>query len=88
MRVFLSPTGVLLLGALVHDYVYEFGSVPKVGNDEKRSLENLSRKEGDNLFLRICMVVNGLGFVNYISYFLVRVLGWPAWYRYKKTRGY
>ena len=76
----LRPLGVTLVGSIVHDYAYQFGSLrlSKEGEDFKDV--RISRHRADRLFRDIVGTVNQLPFVGYVAWFFVRI-GW-AWVKY------
>ena len=76
----LRPLGVILVGSIVHDYAYKFGSL-RVSKDgaEFRDIQ-LSRHRADMLFRDIVGTVNRLPFVGYVAWYFVRI-GW-LWVKY------
>lgn len=84
LTVWFAPTGILLLGALVHDYLYFKGSIYKFGANEWVKTSPFSRKKVDQIFRDICIDVNGFYSLNYIAYIMVRMTGWFYWNQYKK----
>ena len=82
LATFLSPTGVLLMGGLVHDYAYKYAALkPKNSNDP---LLLLNQKEADKLFRDICIEQNGFHFLNYLAYWGLRIGGFVAWNGHRK----
>jgi len=81
----LRPLGVMLVGSIVHDYAYQYGSL-RMSRDGGETFEDiaLSRDQADRLFRDIVGTVNQLPFVGYIAWFFVRI-GW-LWVRYNGKR--
>ncbi|MGQ7847664.1 DUF1353 domain-containing protein [Granulosicoccus sp. 3-233] len=77
----LRPLGVMLVGSIVHDYAYQYGSL-RISKDGGNTFKDipLSRHRADRLFRDIVGTVNRLPFVGYIAWFFVRI-GW-LWVRY------
>tara|TARA_R110000782_G_scaffold243830_1_gene330593 strand:- start:858 stop:1448 length:591 start_codon:yes stop_codon:yes gene_type:complete len=73
----LSPTGVLLVGGLVHDYVYKYTVLLKKGKKETTS--PMSQQEADALFRDIGIEQNGFHFLNKLAYWSLRIGGFVAW---------
>lgn len=84
LTIWFAPTGILLLGALVHDYLYFKSTMYKFGVNEWVTTKKYNRKEIDELFRDICIDVNGFYSLNYIAYIFVRCTGWYYWNQYKK----
>lgn len=80
----LRPLGVILVGSIVHDYAYKYGSLRISKNGGVYKDVQLSRHSADKLFRDIVGTVNRLPFVGYIAWFFVR-LGW-VWVKYHGKR--
>ena len=81
LATFLSPVGVLLMGGLVHDYGYKYGTLLR------RDGKNIGVKDQafmDKLFRDICIEVNGFKFLNYLAYWALAIAGFVAWNGHKK----
>lgn len=76
----LRPLGVTLVGSIVHDYAYQFGSLRLAKRNEEFKDVRISRHRADRLFRDIVGTVNRLPFVGYVAWFFVRI-GW-AWVKY------
>ena len=81
LRTFFSPVGVLLVGGLVHDYMYKFAALKRTG---KGGLLLVDQKIADQIFRDINIEVNGFYFMNYLSYWSLRLGGWVAWNGHRK----
>lgn len=79
--IWLSPTGVLLMGAIIHDYLYRYAKLLKA---DKKSTENISLKKADEIFRDINIEINGFYVLNYIAYFGLRIGGWWSWRKQRK----
>lgn len=76
LHTLLSPTGILLLGGLVHDYGYRFQCLQlDTGEHEPK----YSQKHFDKIFRDINIQVNGFKTINYVSYLMLRMFGFFAW---------
>jgi len=84
MRMWLSPTGILLIGGLVHDYGYKHGTLLMVGDHE---IGQKDQKWMDQLFLDVCVAVNGFSTLNYIAYCMLRCFGFIAWNKHRRENG-
>lgn len=80
----LRPLGVMLIGSIVHDYAYKYGSLRVSKNGQNFEDVSLPRHTADKLFRDIVSTVNRLPAVGYIAWFAVR-LGWP-WVKYNGKR--
>jgi len=81
LRTILSPTGILLVGGLVHDYGYRYTTLRLADGTETRSY---SQKELDQIFRDINIQVNGFKAINYVPYYMLRLFGWWAWLQRRK----
>lgn len=83
LAMWLSPVGVLLMGGLVHDYIYKFATLTH--DDKKRTnCGHMTQKEADQIFRDICIEVNGFKLMNYLAYWSLRLAGFVAWNGHKK----
>ena len=81
LRTFFSPVGVILVGGLVHDYMYKYSALKRTG---KGGLLLVDQKKADEIFRDINIEVNGFYFMNYLSYWSLRLGGWVAWNGHRK----
>jgi hypothetical protein len=77
----LSPIGILLLGGLVHDFIYKYEFLLLKNNDKNK----IKRKEADKLFRDINIEQNGIHVLNYTAYFALRLFGFSAWKKHRKS---
>jgi len=82
LRTFFSPVGVLLIGGLVHDYMYKYTACKPV--DKKGALLVVDQKRADQIFRDINIEVNGFYFMNYLAYWSLRLGGFIAWNGHRK----
>lgn len=78
----LSPTGILLTGGLVHDYVYKYTVLLK--QDKKSESKRMTQKEADQLFRDINIEQNGIHVLNWAAYLALRVGGFVAWNNHRQ----
>ena len=81
LAMWLSPTGVLLMGGLIHDYGYKYGTLLR---SDRTSIGEKSQKWMDTLFRDICIEQNGFKLLNYLAYWALRVGGFVAWNGHRK----
>ena len=78
-RVFwllLSPTGLLLIPSLFHDYMYTHGFIVRaLPAEDALHTSPVSRKYADDLFVTVALAVNGIRFVAWGAWAAVRVFG-------------
>ena len=82
LRTFFSPVGVLLVGGLVHDYMYKYACMKRT--DKKSTLLIVDQKKADEIFRDINIEVNGFYFMNYLAYWSLRIGGFVAWNGHRK----
>ena len=82
LRTFFSPVGVLLIGGLVHDYMYKYAACKPA--DKKGQLLLVDQKKADEIFRDINIEVNGFYFMNYLAYWSLRLGGFVAWNGHRK----
>ena len=70
LRTFFSPVGVLLMGGLVHDYMYKYTACKPAR--PKRALLIVDQKRADQIFRDINIEVNGFYFMNYLSILVIK----------------
>ena len=77
----LSPTGLLLVPGLIHDYAYEHAYLWQVHADNTRTKfgEGKGRLFWDALFRDVAIQVNGFVFINLLAWIAVVLFGWWPW---------
>ena len=83
MHTWLSPTGVLLMGGLVHDYAYKYQTLLKM--NQKSTMGVIDQKKADQIFRDINIEQNGFHFLNYLAYWALRRGGFVAWNGHRKV---
>jgi hypothetical protein len=78
----LSPTGILLLGGLVHDFIYKYETLVYKG--EKSCEPMFTQKAADRLFRDINIEQNGIHVLNWAAYLALRAGGFLAWNGHRK----
>ena len=93
-RVFwtiLSPTGLLLIPGLFHDYGYRYNYLISlecyhgVSCEDKRWHEGAGKAFWDKLFREMGEEVNGVHFANWVAWAALGVGGWAAWFNKRKV---
>jgi len=82
LRTFFSPVGVLLIGGLVHDYMYKYTACKPAS--KKNALLIVNQKKADQIFRDINIAVNGFYLMNYLAYWSLRLGGFVAWNGHRK----
>ena len=82
LATFLSPVGVLLMGGLVHDYMYKYAACKP--SEEGAPLMLVNQKDSDRIFRDINIEVNGFYTMNHLAYWSLRLGGWVAWNGHRK----
>jgi hypothetical protein len=81
----LSPTGLLLIPGLLHDFAYRENcllcSVPSMGGTMiiVPFMEGAGRKHWDRMFRNEASYLNGFSFPSYVAWIALRLFGWIAW---------
>ena len=78
---FLSPTGVLFIPGLVHDFSYRYGYLWAYGKDGKvyKYQEGANRHVWDSTFQRLGVELNEMHVLNAFSRFILLSFGWKSW---------
>jgi hypothetical protein len=82
LHTWLSPTGVLLMGGLVHDYAYKYETLLR--KYKKETMGVIDQKKADQIFRDINIEQNGFHFLNYLAYWALRIGGFVAWNGHRK----
>jgi len=83
LHTWLSPTGVLLMGGLVHDFAYKYATLLKI--NKKKTIGTITQKKADEIFRDINIEVNGFYLLNYLAYWALRIGGFVAWNKHRKV---
>ena len=83
LHTWLSPTGVLLMGGLVHDYAYKYATLLKM--NKKKTMGTITQKKADEIFRDINIEQNGFHLLNKLAYWALRIGGFIAWNGHRKV---
>jgi len=83
LRNWVSVTGVLLSGGLIHDYGYKYATL-RLATKKPTVISIKDQKWFDQLFRDINCDVNGFVILNYGAYYALRLGGWLAWNGHRK----
>ena len=83
LHTWLSPTGVLLMGGLVHDYAYKYATLLKM--NKKKTMGTITQKKADEIFRDINIEQNGFHLLNKLAYWALRIGGFVAWNGHRKV---
>jgi len=77
----LSPTGLLLIPGLIHDYGYRHGYLWALNEEESAFKYKIGadRKDWDRIFWRVGIDVNGVYLVDCLSWLALAIGGKRAW---------
>ena len=83
----LSPTGLLLIPGLIHDYGYKHNHIWKRGKDNKVSKykQGAGKSYWDKLFLEVGKQVNGFTVVDFIAWLGIVISGHVIWRKHRKA---
>jgi len=91
LRSFVSPEGVLYIGAIFHDRCYKEGNVILALNysninEGMHDLKEIpiSKHESDKLFCLINWYITGMKVLPYMAYIGVAIGGWFTWWNYRR----
>ena len=84
----LSPTGILFIPGLIHDFGYRNGFLWAVSDHGVRYQYGrmITRAGWDSIFYLTCQKVNGMKIISRIAYCMLWAFGWIAWNKNKKMR--
>lgn len=74
---FLSSTGLLLLGGVCHDYLYQHQTLLKA--NKKDTMGKVTQETADKIFLDINLQINGFYLINKLAWLALRMAGFMAW---------
>ena len=81
----LSPTGLILIQSLIHDYAYRYNQLWQVQNGQVTPyMEGAGRSFWDDLFRQIGRDVNGMSGANFMAWLAESLFGGISW---RKNRG-
>lgn len=86
LRSIYSPVGILLLPGLLHDYGYRFGYLlRKIPGGFEATKINFTRKDWDNLFLKVSVQVNGFNVLNKLPRFGLWIGAGITWAKHREN---
>jgi hypothetical protein len=83
---FLSPTGVLFIPGLIHDFAYRYGYIWVIDEHGKvqKYQEGSSRHFWDTTFEELGLEVNKMVFLNRFARVVLWSFGWCSWRKNRK----
>ena len=77
----LSPTGLLLIPGLIHDFGYRFDYIWVLDSDNKvyKDKVGAGQEDWDKLFYEVGLKVNGMKIINLLAWLVLASLGKYAW---------
>ena len=79
----LSPTGLLLIPGLIHDFGYRFdylwAVIPDTESGYIKIHEQAGQKYWDEVFYYLGMEINGIKTINFIAWLALSTMGFLAW---------
>jgi len=84
LATWLSPVGVLLVGGLVHDYMYKYECL-RYQRKGVHTTGKMTQKQADQIFRDINIEQNGFILLNYLAYWALRLGGFVAWNGHRKV---
>ena len=84
----LTPTGLLLIPGLIHDFAYRYGYLWALNpNGEAYKYgEGKDRSDWDKVLGEVGKDVNGMAWITWCVQFALFIGGWAAWNRHRKKR--
>jgi hypothetical protein len=82
----LSPTGLLLIPGLIHDYGYKYNQLWMKDNEDNITeyMQGEGKSYWDRLFLEVGKQVNGFALINLIAWLGVFIGGSGAWKKHRE----
>lgn len=79
----LSPTGLLLIPGLIHDFGYRYEYLRAIKTKNSKNTykygKEKKRKDWDNLFLEVGIKVNGMTIIDKLAWISLAIFGCIAW---------
>lgn len=84
----LSPTGLLLIPSLIHDFAYRYQYLYKATSNITYQIcfANQSRSFYDQLFLQISIETNGITYIENIVLFFMKLFSGFSWRKRRKQQ--
>jgi len=81
----LSPTGILFIPGLIHDFAYANRSLRMPLKDTLVKYGYLEkRRYWDKLFRQVGTAVNGVYLIDWVAWFCLLIGGWHAWRSHRR----
>ena len=82
----LSPTGLLLIPGLIHDFAYRYDYLWAIDSDGKIFIheEGAGRKHWDLMFQKVGLEVNGMPIIDKLAWLALALFGMIAWNKNRK----
>jgi hypothetical protein len=86
LRGLLSPTGLLFIPGLLHDYAYKHNQLLMIGTGKqiKSYMPNAGKMFWDKMFREEATRVNGMGAINWAAWSGLLVGGHLAWWNHRR----
>ena len=77
----LSPTGLLLIPGLIHDFAYRYDYLWALDSEGRayKYKERSGQWAWDSMFRVVGLRVNGIAFIDTLAWLALAVLGWLSW---------
>ena len=83
--LFFSPTGLLLVPVILHDFCFKYGYLWGIQNGYVyKYRQEYGFMQWNSLIRRIGIERNQLSFIDYYIWLITTLFAWPIWQRYKK----
>jgi len=82
----LSPTGLLFVPGLIHDYAYKYNKLLSVDLDGNTSdyKEGAGKLYWDKIFREIGYDVNGMAIIDVLAWIALVIGGWCSWWKHRR----
>ncbi len=82
----LSPTGLLFIPGLIHDYGYRHNKL--LSSDKDGNINDYKNGAGkaywDKIFFEISIDVNGMAFIDMLAWVALGLCGWYTWLKHRR----
>lgn len=77
----LSPTGLLLIPGLIHDFGYRYDYIYVVGKDGEicKQDQAMGQTHWDEMFYQVAKQVNGMVLLDWLAWLALTTFGWLSW---------
>ncbi|WP_415896395.1 DUF1353 domain-containing protein [Neptuniibacter sp. QD72_48] len=83
----LSPTGLLFLPGLIHDYAYKYDQLIGIDENGKRYAykAGAGKSHWDRVFRETGIDINGVAIIDTLAWLALALGGWYTWRQHRKT---